>query len=797
MSVVPARCDDGSLGRDGDGTGDARQAAWFGLADEGELVAGGTYAGIVFNRPIEQVFTYRVPVRLGTMIRPGQRVRVPLGRGDKLAIGYCVRIEDQAPDGLDLTRIKDVVEILDTTPLIDHRMLELTKWLAEYYACSWGQALDAAVPAGVKKHAGTRVGTFLVVPEETREALRAGSIEPRLSAKQSAVLEVLSRTDDPLTTADVCRLAKCSPVPIQALLKLGLVHTVRRRLPIGISGRASADPQAVAPVVPQAQPSPEAASRPDLVLTDEQSSTLSRIEPALESGGFAPFLIHGVTGSGKTEVYLSAIERVVARGKEAIVLVPEISLTPQTIRRFRRRFARVAVLHSHLSDAERHRHWQSIASGEIQVVVGVRSAVFAPARKLGLIVVDEEHESTFKQETVPRYHVRDVAVMRAHLEGIPILLGSATPSLESWRNAGRGRYTLLSMPTRVGGRPMPEVEIIDLRHEKTPLGGLSESLRQAMLRALQDQGQVILLLNRRGFHTFVICPKCGEVVKCHACDVAATYHKSRHILVCHTCDAERACPPACPSCRATGLHYGGIGTERLEREIQAAFPEYASRRMDSDTMRTPGSHEAVLAAFKAGEVRILLGTQMIAKGLDFPNVTLVGVVNADTALHLPDFRASERTFQLVAQVAGRTGRGDRPGRVLVQTYTPEHPAIRAAIKHDYLAFVASELPEREKYGVPPFGRLVRLIARGPEESVVQAYLTDLAAALRREADPSVRVLGPAPAPILKIRNLYRFHIQLRCPNPRPLQTLARTVPASVPAPHGVELAVDVDPIHLL
>ncbi len=344
---------------------------------------------------------------------------------------------------------------------------------------------------------------------------------------------------------------------------------------------------------------------------------------------------------------------------------------------------------------------------------------------------------------------------------------------------------------------MPEVEIIDLRHEKAPLGGLSETLRQAMIRALQEGGQVILLLNRRGFHTFVICPKCGEVVKCHACDVAVTYHKSRHVLICHTCDAERACPPACPSCRATGLHYGGIGTERLEREIVTAFPEYPSRRMDSDTMRTPGSHEQVLAAFRAGDVRILLGTQMIAKGLDFPNVTLVGVVNADTALHLPDFRAAERTFQLVAQVAGRTGRGERPGRVLVQTYAPEHPAIRAAMKHDYEAFVASELPEREKYGVPPFGRLVRLIARGPEESAVHNYLTALAATVRQVADPSVRVLGPAPAPILKIRNLYRYHLQLRCPSPRPLQVLARTVSSSIAAPKGVEIAVDVDPIHML
>ncbi len=810
MSPIPSRFHGESLrssggGRlsgedrasDRDDSSDARQAAWFGLEDENELVAGGVYAGVVFNRPIEQVLTYRVSGRLGSLIRPGQRVRAPLGRGDKLAIGYCVSVDQRAPDGLDPHRIKEVIEILDTIPLIDHKMLELMRWLADYYACSWGQALDAAVPAGVKKHSGTRIGTFLVVPEEAREALRMDPASgPKLSAKQSTVLEVIARTDEPLTTADVCRLAKCSPVPIQALQKLGLVHTVRRRLALDAGRGAGAS----APSVEDRKPPPveiAAADRPALTLTPEQATTLARIEPALESGGFAPFLIHGVTSSGKTEVYLSAIERVVARGREAIVLVPEISLTPQTIRRFRRRFARVAVLHSHLTDAERHRHWQSIASGEIQVVVGVRSAIFAPARRLGLIVIDEEHESTFKQETIPRYHARDVAVKRAQMEGIPILLGSATPSLETWRNAIRGRYTRLSMPTRVGGRPMPEVEIIDLRHEKTPLGGLSESLRQAMIRALREGGQVILLLNRRGFHTFVICPKCGQVVKCHACDVAATYHKSRHILVCHTCDAERACPPACPSCRATGLHYGGIGTERLEKEILAAFPEYPSRRMDSDTMRTPGSHEQVLSAFRAGEVRILLGTQMIAKGLDFPNVTLVGVVNADTALHLPDFRAAERTFQLVAQVAGRTGRGDRPGRVLVQTYTPEHPAIQAAVRHDYETFVASELPEREKYGVPPFGRLVRLIARGPEESVVQAYMKDLAAAFRREADPSVRILGPAPAPILKIRNLFRFHIQLRCPNPRPLQALARSGPAMIPAPNGVELAVDVDPIHML
>ena len=432
-----------------------------------------------------------------------------------------------------------------------------------------------------------------------------------------------------------------------------------------------------------------------LRLTSEQTATLEAVSSAIEANSFAPFLIHGVTGSGKTEVYLAAIEKVVAQNREAIALVPEISLTPQTIKRFSDRFGKVAVLHSHLSDADRHRYWQSIAAGEVQVVVGVRSAIFAPAKRLGLIVIDEEHESTFKQETAPRYHARDVAVKRAQMEGIPVLLGSATPSLESWRNAQLGRYKLLSMPYRALGRPMPRVDLIDLRHEKTAIGCLSEPLRRAMLDSLEKGGQVMLLLNRRGFHTFALCPRCGAVVKCHACDVAMTYHKQRHILLCHTCDAERPCPEACPSCRAPKLFYGGIGTERLEREIQSAFPDYPARRMDSDTMRGTGSHERVLAAFETGAIRILLGTQMIAKGLDFPNVTLVGVVSADTALHLPDFRAAEKTFQLVAQVAGRTGRGDKLGRVIVQTYAPEHPAIRLAAHHDFVGFAAEELPMRK------------------------------------------------------------------------------------------------------
>jgi len=771
-----------------------RQASWFGLdAQDGsqsdaDHEAGGLYVGVVVNRAFDHVLTYRAPKKLVGRIQPGQRVKVPLGGARGPVVGYCVSVDLLPPKDLDLAkvRLKNVVEILDAEPLIDARMLELTRWMSRYYLCSWGQALDAVVPAGVRNQAGTRVGTFLVPSPEARQAWEEKTLEATLTAKQAAAIEELCRSEETLTLSDVCRRARCGAGVIKNLRDQGLVHTVKRRLSL----------DEIQTDEPEPDPSADVAPKPAAIPTAEQAAALEALGPALDGDAFAPFLIFGVTGSGKTEVYLKAIERVVARGREAIVLVPEISLTPQTIRRFRRRFDRVAVLHSHLSDVERHRHWRRIAAGEIDVVVGARSAIFAPTRRLGLIVVDEEHENTFKQETVPRYHARDVAVKRASLENVPVLLGSATPSMESWSNAERGRYTRVDMPSRVGGRPMPNVELIDLRNEKRLIGGLSDSLRQAMHRALDDDGQVILLLNRRGYNTFVICPKCGEVVKCHHCDVAATYHKGRHRLICHTCDAERVCPPACPACGASILHYGGIGTERLEREVRAEFPFHESRRMDSDTMRKHGSHEATLAAFKSGDVRILLGTQMIAKGLDFPNVTLVGVVDADVGLHLPDFRAAERTFQLVAQVAGRTGRGDRPGRVLVQTFSPDHPAILHAAKHDYEGFVGWDLPNRSGPLASPFGRVARLIARGRDEARTETYLRDLSARLREFADPSIRFLGPCPAPVLKIREEFRFHLQLRCPTTAPLRALLSDL-SKPPIPPKVELAVDIDPISML
>ena len=499
----------------------------------------------------------------------------------------------------------------------------------------------------------------------------------------------------------------------------------------------------------------------------------------------------------------------IRQGKEALVLVPEISLTPQTIQAFKGLCGDVAVLHSHLQNADRAGHWRKIAGGRVQVVVGARSAVFAPTRNLGLIVIDEEHEATFKQEATPRYHARDVAVMRARLENIPILLGSATPSLESWHNAQRGQYTLLTLPRRVHDRPLPHVHLIDLRHDRHPdkrLHGLSPSLERAMVQALDSGGQVMLLLNRRGFATYIHCPACGHVEQCRFCDLALTFHKEDNVAMCHYCGYESAPAERCPECGQGQVRYQGMGTEKLEREIESKFPGKVVRRMDSDTMRRPGSHRRVLDAFRKGEIHILLGTQMIAKGLDFPNVTMVGVVNADVGLHRADFRAGERTFQLLAQVAGRTGRGPRGGKVFVQTFSPEHPSIAWAAAHDYLNFAAAEMATRLQHKYPPYQRLARLVIRGKNQEAAGQYADLLAAAFgpalesAQRANSEVgelRILGPAEAPVFRLKGYYRFHFQLQSPSSAFLHQVLRAVVPTVRLPRDVDLTIDIDPQDML
>jgi primosomal protein N' (replication factor Y) len=539
-----------------------------------------------------------------------------------------------------------------------------------------------------------------------------------------------------------------------------------------------------------------------LVLNPDQQAAHDRIAAAIDAGGFRAFLLHGVTGSGKTEVYLRAIERVVARGQEAIVLVPEIGLTPQTLARFRGRGAEVVVLHSNLSDAERGAYWRKLAAGAAQVVVGARSAVFAPTRRLGLIVIDEEHEASFKQESTPRYHARDVAVMRARLADIPILLGSATPALETWHNAERGAYTRLSLPHRVESRPLPPVRLVDLRREKKQPGvysAIGPTLEAGMKAALAAGGQVLLMLNRRGYSTHVHCPACGHVAQCRHCDLALTFHRHKASLACHYCGWETAPLTKCPACLQSAIKYQGLGTEKLQAEIEAKFPGRVTARMDSDTMQKPGSHRRVLDAFRDGLVHILMGTQMIAKGLDFPNVTLVGVVNADVGLHLPDFRAAERTFQLLAQVAGRAGRGSKGGTVMVQTFTPDHPCIVQAAAHDYVGFAAAEMAHRKGFEYPPYQRLARLIVRSEAAEAAGAFADTLAGAFRaavaraERQQAHVRVVGPAECPVFKLNNFYRFHFQVQSGHSGHLHAVLREVLAAAKPPHGVEYQVDVDP----
>ncbi|HUE71551.1 MAG TPA: primosomal protein N' [Pirellulaceae bacterium] len=738
-------------------------------------------AQVVFAEPPHGPYDYRVPETLKGTLRAGQRVQVPLGKGGRLVVGYCTSVATK-PVG---TRpLKPIESVIDAEPLLSPAMLRLTAWMADYYLGPLGQVLQAVVPAGVRGQAGTREMTFLSVPEAIARQLAAGTL--KLGAKQADALRILAASPRPLSPPELAQAAKCTLGPIAELRKKKLVAAEVKRI-------SQMDLDEV--------PAPR---EQHLHLNDDQQLALDRIVAALKAPRHETILMHGVTGSGKTEVYIRAIDEVIAFGRQAIVLVPEISLTPQTRSRFRSRFSQVAVLHSHLSDAERHWHWQRIAAGEVQVIVGARSAVFAPVRNLGLIVIDEEHDHSFKQGEAPRYHARDVALKRAQFENIPLVLGSATPSLEAWHEARQGRFTLVELPRRVSDRPLPMVATIDLRDEvrsRAARGAISRQLARAIDQAIQEDGQVILLLNRRGYSTHIQCPACGFVVKCPDCDLPLTHHREGDKVVCHYCDFQDLAPARCPDCRFDGIRYSGLGTQRLEAEIAARFSGVPVLRMDSDTMQKHGSHEEALEKFRDGKVRILVGTQMIAKGLDFPNVTLVGVINADTALHFPDFRAAERTFQLVTQVAGRTGRGDKGGRVLVQTFSPDHFAIAAAVRHDYHAFAAAELPIRMEHGYPPYTGVIRLIVRGEQEKLTEQFAAQCVDLLRGAVDaaamPHVRLLGPAPCPIAKLRAKFRFHAILSSSVPDELRRVVRETISQFEPPEGVQWVVDVDPVDLL
>jgi len=720
------------------------------------------FARVAFDLPVTTEFTYAVPDRLRERVRLGQRVRVPFRTTTR--VGYLVAFEETT----EIETIKDIASVVDVDPLLPADLIQLARWISGYYCCALGEAIQAMLPGGVRK-TRPRVKVVVRVPDAT------ATLSTR--AKKAAQLWTeLQAYDAPPPVPRLLGETGISRAALNTLVKAGLV-TIEERDKDDEFRAAAAAPRETPPALEPAQEESLAALAPDVLAPH-----------------YRTHLLLGVTGSGKTEVYLRAIDLAVRAGRQAIVLVPEIALTPQTVRRFRARFERVAVLHSAQSEAERRRAWKRIRRGDADVVVGPRSAVFAPVSKLGLIVVDEEHENSFKQESVPRYQARDVALVRAKAARCPVVLGSATPSLESYANAQRGRYQLHRLPHRVGGLPMPPVELVDMASESSVL--FSPRLRVAVQHAIDDDGQVILFLNRRGFATLLVCQRCRHTLQCPHCSSTLVFHKGRRRTACHLCQHEAPLPQRCPECLERALKQVGSGTERVLEAAERAWPGVPCVRVDSDTTRGERIEEA-LGQFRAGVARILVGTQMVAKGHHFPDVTLVGIVNADTALHLPDFRANERTFSLIAQVAGRAGRGEKGGRVIVQTYNPQHYAVATAARHAYEAFAKTELEERELLGLPPARRCALMVASGEDDNAARQAASDIATAIRRSGDGDLlEVRGPARAPLERVRGRWRHMVLVLSTSAAALAAASR-VARRKKTPRKIDVTIDVDPAAVL
>ncbi|MFH1563925.1 MAG: primosomal protein N' [Nitrospirota bacterium] len=735
------------------------------------------YIEVVVGLPIDKAFTYSVPKELEQDIEIGKRVLVPFGK--RHITGYIVNILNEASlNKANLSnsispayKVKNILEILDPKPVLTSEMLKLTQWIATYYLCSWGEAIESALPPGV-------------------------NLKPQ--------------KDNPL-------------IPFNK----GELKETR-------------------------QASARRASYP-LKLTQEQAQALEIITPYIKKHQFKVFLLHGITGSGKTEIYLQAISEVLKGenppltpprrgivkgegenlpltlpergvvlkggkcqlpittskkgigGRGAIVLVPEISLTPQTVERFKARFGeRIAILHSRLSRKERLFQWRRIQEGEAEIVIGARSAVFAPLKNLGLIVIDEEHETTYKQyDATPRYQARDVAIMRAKFNDAVIILGSATPSLETFYNTSIDKSIYLNLPYRIDHKPLAQVEIIDMKeeHKIGNYGIFSTKLKQEIADRLKKQEQVIIFLNRRGFATFIQCRDCGTTIKCPNCEITLTYHFQDKMLKCHYCDFQEIAPETCPKCHGIQIKYSGTGTQKVENELQKLFPEARISRMDLDTTKKRDSHENILSSFQS-QGDILVGTQMIAKGLDIPNITLVGVISADVGLNLPDFRASERIFGLLTQVAGRAGRGKVSGLVIIQTYNPDNPTIQFAKTQDYHAFYSNEITFRKELNYPPFAHLANIIIKGKDEGHTIKLAQNIGDNLRMinqergKLHKTILILGPAPCPLTKIKQEYRWQILLKG-SPKSLQELLKSVLVLTSIPKDLKVGIDIDPSGLL
>lgn len=775
---------------------------------------------------LRREFDYAIPPELAAKVDVGSRVQVPFG--PRKVLGVVTAVAEKSA----LTRIKPIIKIIGAQSLVTPKVLRLARWISDYYCCAPEIALKSVLPDAVRQEdAGWR--ERLVV-----RVLPAVGEFPKLPKRQQDVWNIIEERLEMLL-AELVELAETTAVTIRKLEDRGLVSISSE-----ISER---DPYAREHILP---------TRP-LTLNSAQAGVLEKIKAAMdkkpderglqvEDGIKAPssiphppsstFLLHGVTGSGKTEIYLQAIAHALEQGRGAIVLVPEISLTPQTVERFKARFSTgplqtlVAVLHSHLSAGERHDEWHKIRQGRARIVIGARSAIFAPVEPLGLIIVDEEHEHTYKQEEAPRYHARDVAVMRGQMENAVVVLGSATPSLESYYNCQKGKFMLLEMPERVDDQKMPLVRVVDMRQSVRPGKGppiFSPQLKEAITQRLERKEQTILFLNRRGYSTSLQCPKCGYVAECPHCSISLTYHRPEQKLSCHICGHNERVPNLCPNekCRNPAIRFAGTGTQRVEDVLGKLFPHARIRRMDADVMKRKEDYRRVLDEFRHGKIDILIGTQMIAKGLHFPNVTLVGIIYADMALHQPDFRAGERTFQLLTQVAGRAGRGEIEGEVFVQAFTPFHPAIQYARRHDFNGFFEQELEFRKQLIYPPFSRVALLTLKGRNEDKVKFS----AEHLRREIEKRIasegpdalvncpdtlfplslepgpqqgnpirdlHISGPAPAPLLRAESFYRYQIMLRTRSMSRLSKSLAKITETLVLPDEVTMVVDIDPVNL-
>jgi primosomal protein N' (replication factor Y) len=807
-------------------------------------------ARVTLEIALRKEFDYAVPPELLRLVDVGTRIQVPFG-GRKV-FGVVTALAEKSAHA----RLRPIVKIVGTPSLVTPKVLALARWIADYYCCAPEIALKSVLPEAVRAEEASWRERLHV-----RRSPRSGDL-PKLTKRQLEVWNIIEEWRE-LPLQKLIALSGATPETIRRLEDKGLIL-----LAAEVSERDPYEHEHILPTT-------------NLVLNAAQTAALEKITAAMErpneecrmknaesladastvAGGQSvhssfsihpsTFLLHGVTGSGKTEVYLQALAFALERGQGGIVLVPEIALTPQTVERFKARFSSgplqtlVAVLHSHLSAGERHDEWHKIRQGRARIVIGARSAIFAPVDPLGLIIVDEEHEHTYKQEEAPRYHARDVAVVRGQMEGAVVVLGSATPSLESYHNCQRGKYTLIELPERADNAKMPHVRVVDMRQAFRKGGGtpiFSPQLKEAIHQRLDRGEQTILFLNRRGFSSALECPQCGYVAECPDCSVSLTYHRREQKLLCHICGHTAPVPGICPNekCRNPKIRYAGLGTEKVEDTLAKLFPRARIRRMDSDVMKRKDDYRRVLGDFRAGKIDIIVGTQMIAKGLHFPNVTLVGIIYADMALHQPDFRAGERTFQLLTQVSGRAGRGDIEGEVFVQAFTPFHSAIQFARRHDFAGFYEQEMEFREQLKYPPVSRVALLTLKGRNEEKVKFSADHLRKELDRMAaggepesrgdgetksdalelnfaqagglavSPSRRladssptkhlrdlvICGPAPAPLLRAETFYRYQIMLRTRQMSELSRRLAKLTQALTLPEDLTLTVDIDPVNL-